>query len=633
MNSDSNIVASNAFFLELCIALCNLTQPVEILEASCKKLAQFIEADQIAYVDINLEKGTAFIDHDWNNGKIGSNAGCHKLEDFGPFFIDDLKAGKIIVSNDVSKDSRTASKDFLKTFEKISVAAFVNIPLIKNGDLVAVLAVHSKYPKIWSPESVRHATYAAEQTWVTLENAKVEKALKRSEARLREIFDKIDEGYCLCELVQDKDGKAIDYKFLEVNSYFEKMTGLSQATGHNAYSLIPDLEKDWLEIYSKVALEGQTIRFENSSYALNRVFDVFATPSSPAGRFILVFRDITSRKTAEDLIANSYNIYLNLIKNNPFGVYLIDSDFKMAQFSAGASKSFQNISHLIGKDFAELVHLIWTDPFASELIRLFRHTLATGESYQTSDTTERRADTKAIESYEWKIERVTLPDGQFGVICYFYNTSHQKQYEQHIQLLLREVNHRSKNLLGVVLSVARQTVANNPKDFLSRFEARVQALSSAQDILVKNEWKNVSVEELVYAQLSHFKDLLGTRIKTVGPLTKVSSAAAQTLGMAFHELSTNASKYGALSNSHGIVEISWDIYYDEQGDKKFAISWMESGGPDVYPPNHHGFGSTIIYKMAKVGLNADVNMDFEKSGLNWQLQCSFKNISPKDMLN
>ncbi len=604
-----------------------LVEPVKILETVCAKLAQFIDADQVGYAEINLKKGIAYIERDWNNGKIKSNAGTHSLKDFGNLFIEELKAGKIIVIEDVSTDRRTSSKTVLEAFEKVGVGSFINIPLVKNKKLMAVLAVHNRFPRAWNFEAIECAREAAERTWSTLERAKVEKALRESEARLRDIFDKIDEGYCLCELVYNENDQPIDYRFLEVNACFEKMSGLSNVSGKTAYSLIPGLEKHWLDVYAKVVEEGYSTRFENTSPALGRVFDVFATPSKPKGRFILIFRDITARRETEDLIIKSYSTYLSLIENNPFGIYLIDDEFKMAQVSAGALKTFQDISPLIGRHFAELVRIFWTEPFASEIIRLFKHTLETGESYSTPDTTELRADIDAVESYEWKIERVMLPNGRFGIVCYYYDMSERRQYEQHVQLLLREVNHRSKNLLGVVLSVARQTVATNPKDFLNRFEARVQALSAAQDILVRNEWKNVSVEELVYAQLSHFKDILGTRIKTSGPLTKISSAAAQTLGMALHELSTNALKYGALSNSKGIIEVSWDIYYDQHNNKKFVISWVESKGPPVKIPGERGFGSTVIYKMAKVGLNADVNMDFEETGLKWQLECSFESVS------
>lgn len=633
MKSDQSYTKIHAFLLEIGDALRYLVEPTNIMETMCEKLAQFVDADQVAYAEIDEKKGIALVERDWNNGKIRSNAGIHMLEDFGHLFVDDLKAGNIVAIDNISTDERTSSPSAIEAFRKVSISSFINVPLIKNGVLVATLSVHNKYPKIWSFEEIECVKEAAERTWSTLERSKAEKALRESEARIRNIFDKIDEGYCLCELIYNDHKQAVDYRFLEVNSYFEKMTGLSDAAGKAAYELIPGLEKLWLEAYAQAVADGQSRRFENTSEAMGRVFDVFVTPTQPKGQFVVVFRDITARKKIEHVILKNYNTYLNLIEKSPFGIYLVDDEFKMAEISAGGLKAFENIDPLIGRDFSELIRIQWPKPLAMDIISRFKHTLETGDSYQSSDLTEKRADTGVIESYDWKLERVVLPNGRFGVVCYFYDISERRQHEQHIQLLLREVNHRSKNLLGVVLSVARQTVAKSPKDFISIFEARVQALSAAQDILVRNEWRKVSIQELVYAQLSHFKDVLGTRVRTQGPLIEISSAAAQTLGMAMHELSTNAAKYGALSDLNGIVDVSWDIYYDKDNNKKFVISWVESDGPEVNAPAHRGFGSTVIYSMTKAGLNADVSMNFEETGLKWQLECLFENMSLPDAIN
>jgi two-component sensor histidine kinase len=117
------------------------------------------------------------------------------------------------------------------------------------------------------------------------------------------------------------------------------------------------------------------------------------------------------------------------------------------------------------------------------------------------------------------------------------------------------VNHRSKNILAVVQAIARQTVATTPHDFIDRFQDRLLALSASQDLLAKNKWKGVHLDKLARSQLAHFNDLIGTRIKMRGPPLLVSASAAQTLGMALHELATNAGKYGALSDDAGRVHL------------------------------------------------------------------------------
>ena len=101
----------------------------------------------------------------------------------------------------------------------------------------------------------------------------------------------------------------------------------------------------------------------------------------------------------------------------------------MAQVSAGSRKVFDGVQPLLGRDFAEVMRTIWPEPFASEAIARFRHTLKTGEPFQSHDTTEQRANTAELETYDWQLERVSLPDGQFGVVCYFYDLTPQRRAE------------------------------------------------------------------------------------------------------------------------------------------------------------------------------------------------------------
>ena len=140
--------------------------------------------------------------------------------------------------------------------------------------------------------------------------------------------------------------------------------------------------------------------------------------------------DITERKQAEQLLRQNHDTFFNLIQNALFGVYVVDSQFRMCQASRASHKAFANINPLIGRDFEEILRLVWAEPFLSEVHGHFRHTLQTGEAYAAPNTTEQRRDTTDIESYDWKIERITLPDGQFGVVCYFYDITERRQAEQ-----------------------------------------------------------------------------------------------------------------------------------------------------------------------------------------------------------
>src|SRR5262249_49551415 len=178
----------------------------------------------------------------------------------------------------------------------------------------------------------------------------------------------------------------------------------------------------------------------------------------------------------------------------------------------------------------------------------------------------------------------------------------RKRHEEQIDLLVKEVNHRAKNMLAVVEAIARRTVATSVGDFIEQFSERIRALAASQDLLVKNEWKGVDLDDLARSQLGLFKGMIGTRIELDGPPVLVSASGAQRLGMALHELATNAGKYGALSADKGRIELNWTIEAAEDGEETFEISWRESDGPAVTTPARSGFGSTVLRRVVKESL-------------------------------
>jgi PAS domain S-box-containing protein len=207
-----------------------------------------------------------------------------------------------------------------------------------------------------------------------------------------------------------------------------------------------------------------------------------------------------------------------------------------------------------------------------------------------------------------------------GVVVVVFDITERKRAEEHVRLLLNEVNHRSKNMLSVVLAIAQQTIAPSSEDFVQRFSNRVQALAASHDLLVKNQWQSIGVADLVRAQLAHFADLMERRIVLDGPPLHLSVAGAQSIGMVVHELATNAAKHGALSNQDGHVEITWQLNNGAAGER-FMMSWIERGGPPVAGPTHRGFGSTVVTSMVELSLDGAIHLDFAASGLVWRLAC------------
>ena len=339
--------------------------------------------------------------------------------------------------------------------------------------------------------------------------------------------------------------------------------------------------------------------------------------------------DISERKAMVEALKTSHDTFQNLVTRSPFGIYTVDEEFRLAHVSDGAQTVFANVRPLIGHDFADALRIIWPEPFASEAIKLFRHTLETGEPYHAPSTIERRHDKDEVEAYDWMIERITMPDGRLGVVCNFYDLSERQKYDQHIRLLMREVNHRSKNLLTVVTSMARQTArSSSPEDFVDLFSERLQGLSASQDLIVQGNWGGVSVEDLVRSQIRHLgEEIHSKRVKLDGPEMIVSPTAAQGIGMALHELSTNALKYGSLSGPAGTVSIEWALVDDH---RTFRMRWREQGGPPVVPSKKTGFGRTVIERMAANSVGGTVKLQYAVSGVEWVLVAPLKEVEMAD---
>ena len=223
------------------------------------------------------------------------------------------------------------------------------------------------------------------------------------------------------------------------------------------------------------------------------------------------------------------------------------------------------------------------------------------------------------------VHATPIRDDKGQIIEWFgmnFDITERKHQEERIKLLLREVNHRAKNLLSLVLVIARQTAAANTGEFLNRFSERIMALAASQDLLVGGEWKGVELKDLVSSQLAHFKDLIGTRIVLEGPSVIVQASKTEPLGMAIHELATNAGKYGALSASEGRVTITWGFEHaNNGGDETFTISWREQDGPPIAPPSKKGFGSTVLGFLTETSLQGKVDLEFAKTGLFWRVRC------------
>lgn len=205
-----------------------------------------------------------------------------------------------------------------------------------------------------------------------------------------------------------------------------------------------------------------------------------------------------------------------------------------------------------------------------------------------------------------------------GITCAAVDVTERKEGEAHLRLLLRELTHRSKNLLAVIQAMARQTArhAGSIEAFLNQFGARLQALAASHDLLVRESWYGASLNELVRSQLAAYVDAEEeSQVAIEGPAVALKPEAAQNLGLALHELAVNAAKYGALSVPNGRVSITWDKQEGENGSA-IALDWREELGPKVKVRRKKGFGSMVIERNLARSLDAEVSMEFDPDGLH-----------------
>jgi two-component sensor histidine kinase len=197
-----------------------------------------------------------------------------------------------------------------------------------------------------------------------------------------------------------------------------------------------------------------------------------------------------------------------------------------------------------------------------------------------------------------------------------YDITERKLGDERQRLLLRELNHRVKNTLATVQALATQTVrhARHPSEFLEAFSARLQALGAAHSLLSDREWRGIGITELVRIEVRPFDTGDQPRIASSGPDILLSPDQAVGLGLILHELASNALKYGSLSAPSGKVDLQWKTQ-GRKGARRLVLTWRESGGPDVAPPDRHGFGSILIRRSLAKVLDSNVSHEYRPDGV------------------
>ncbi|MCA0033917.1 sensor histidine kinase [Mesorhizobium sp. B263B2A] len=258
-----------------------------------------------------------------------------------------------------------------------------------------------------------------------------------------------------------------------------------------------------------------------------------------------------------------------------------------------------------------------------------------GERVASYETTRRRKDGTLI-AVSLTVSPIKNSHGEIiGASKIARDISAAKESERRIRLLMREVNHRVKNQFAVILSMVRETSkrSSDPHEFEEMIRARIMALSRSHDLLVISEWAGASLFDLIQEHLKPFGR--EEQILLSGPVLTLQSNAVQNLGMAFHELGTNSSKYGALASEAGRIEITWTIDSgasgrDALGEREFQLLWSETSPPYAgdrrEETTRKGFGTVVLQRVAPQSLGGSATLERSPGHLSWKLSAPLASI-------
>ncbi|MFC6788955.1 sensor histidine kinase [Methylobacterium komagatae] len=401
-------------------------------------------------------------------------------------------------------------------------------------------------------------------------------AAREDDERYRSLFQNMGQGYCDLGLVRDAKGRAFDQIFLELNPAFERLFGVAvaQAKGSTAHELFPSLDARWYEALDRSLRLGRPEQIEYEFAALGRWFEVFIYPRGH-DRLTVLYEDITARKRAELALRESEERHRVLLEGIPQLVWRAAADGAWT-WSSRQWQEFTGQSHGESLGFGWLVALHPDDRDAA--LDFWQGAKGLGQLKMDSRLLSAREG-----RYRWFQTRATPVRDASGRIVEWLGTSSDvddlRSMQDRQQILVHELQHRTRNLIAVVDGIARQTFDHTgPNErFIDQFNDRLVALARVQDLLANSDAESVSIGDIVGRELDALgAPLSGKGVRIEGPRIRLRSGVVQTIALAIHELATNARKYGALANDRGHLSVTWEIV-QSGGRTWLSLVWMETG--------------------------------------------------------
>lgn len=339
--------------------------------------------------------------------------------------------------------------------------------------------------------------------------------------------------------------------------------------------------------------------------------------------YLKILRDRTAQRETELALERQTALLQTVTDYVSEAVFRLDPDGTILFANPAAEQLFGwDATDILGRNFHDTLHHHHDDgrPFPPEAC-VFVRALRDGRQLLAEEAVFFRKNGSpvpiACTSVPFRMEECVT-----GAVITVTDLTQQKQAQEQQQIVNQELSHRMKNMLAMILSIATQTLRSVPdREPVEAFEKRIHALSAAHDVLLQQEWTAAPLDAVASAVLQTFAQT--TRLKFSGPQVSLGPRATLSVSLLLHELATNATKYGALSNDEGHVGVSWRVDGDgDEGD--LVLDWEESGGPPVKEPARRGFGSRLI-RLGLVG-TGDVDLRYQPTGFRAEMRAPLAQI-------
>lgn len=397
--------------------------------------------------------------------------------------------------------------------------------------------------------------------------------------------------------------------------------------GRRHYDVFPEIPRFWRDKHAQVLAEGIELRDDEGERYVDRNGDVhwvrwsmapWRTDDGRIGGLVLYTEMVTQAVEARHRLQAAEARYRAVFDQAAMGVARVDGRGRFLE----VNDRFCDITRrdrqtLLAATFMDIVR--GEDDLAAVVTQ--GQALFAGEI--DTYTVERRIDGR--DGPVWvnvTASRVDPGDGPPYLVVIISNITARKQaeaeqqhYQGQLRLLINELNHRVKNTLATVQSMASQTLKTEPDPLTAfeKFESRLMGLSQVHDVLTRESWHGAGLRDVADRALAPFSPPdAADRMVIEGPPVWLAPGGALTMALIFHELATNALKYGALSNAEGRVVLAWT--YDA-ASRDLALTWTETGGPPVAAPTRRGFGSRLIERSLRGELKGAAAMDWRPEGL------------------